>query len=44
MTLVFPLIIIVLMLCAAGVYFCAGDWRHGAFWLCAAAINLTTIV
>ena len=41
-TWLFPLLLIVLDLAAAAVWFAAGDWRKGVYWLAAAV--LTTVV
>lgn len=36
---IFPTILIVLSLCAAGGYVFDGDWRKVGYWLSAAALN-----
>jgi len=41
-TQIFPSILIGLQLCASGVYFLAGNWRMGCYWLFAA--GLTAVV
>lgn len=33
--------LIVLDVCAAGVYVAHGDWRHGIYWLAAATLTAT---
>ena len=37
--LIFPLILILLDLCAAAVYGFSGDWRKVIYWLAAAVFN-----
>ena len=39
-TKIFPIIIIVLSICAGGVYIFKGDIKHGLFWLFAAGVNV----
>jgi hypothetical protein len=39
---IFPLILIILDLCAAGVWATHGDWRKVVYWVAAAV--LTTVV
>lgn len=43
-THLFPLILIGLDVCAAGVYIMEGDWRHAGYWLSAASISLFAII
>lgn len=35
----FPVLLMVLNVCAAAVYFSGGEWKRGGYWLCAAGIN-----
>lgn len=37
---VFPMVLIVLDLCAAGVYCWQGDVRHAVYWLAAGVLTL----
>ena len=36
-----PALLIVLDLCAAGVYACNGDWRRGVYWIAAGVLTAT---
>jgi len=38
---IFPIVLIVLDVCAAGVYACIGDVRHAVYWLSAAVLTAT---
>lgn len=37
---IFPLILIILDLCAALVYFLLKDWKKGVYWIAAAVLTL----
>lgn len=37
----FPTILIILDVCAAGVYFFHGDWRRVIYWVAAAILTAT---
>jgi len=39
--LIFPTILIVCDLCAAAVYFCCKDVKHGIYWVAAAVLTMT---
>ena len=39
--LLFPAVLIVLDLCAAGVYLCQGDARRAIYWTAAAVLTAT---
>lgn len=43
MTLFFPIILILLDICAAVVYLLSGDIRHGAYWLAAAILSICVV-
>jgi len=36
---IFPTILIILDLCASGVYFVGGDWKRGIYWIAAAVLT-----
>lgn len=36
---ILPLVLIVIDVCAAGVYMCHGDWRKVIYWLAAAILT-----
>lgn len=40
-TRMFPLALIALDVCAAGVYAFHGDWKHMIYWLAAATLTAT---
>lgn len=35
----FPCVLIILDLCAAGVYGCHADWKHTIYWIAAATLT-----
>ena len=37
----FPTLLIILDLCAAGVYLASGDWRRFTYWVAAAVLTAT---
>jgi hypothetical protein len=37
----FPTILIILDVCAAGMYVSSGDWRHIIYWIAAAVLTFT---
>gem|GEM_PF-218162 len=41
MTKVFPTLLIILDICAAGVYFYANDYRRAVYWFAAAVLTTT---
>jgi len=41
---VFPFILVGEMVLASLPYWLQGDWRHGSYWLCAAAINFVVTI
>jgi len=41
MTKLFPIILIILDLCAAGVYLWNGDYKHTMYWIAAAVLTIT---
>lgn len=41
MALFFPIAQILFSICAAIVYFFAGDWKHATYWLAAAVLTTT---
>lgn len=44
MKILFPIILIILDVCAALVYGHAGDWRHCTYWLAAGVLTLCVTV
>jgi len=44
MTKLFPIILMVLDLCASLVYFSCGDVRRGIYWIAAATLTLTITI
>lgn len=44
MTLIFPITLIILDVCAAAVYAYTGDWRHCIYWLAAAILTMCVTI
>ena len=44
MTKTFPIILIILDVCASIVYFTNLDWRRGVYWLAAAVLTLMVTI
>jgi len=42
--LLFPIVLIVLSVCAAGVYLWYGDIKHAVYWLAAAVLQTSVTV
>jgi len=42
-TKLFPTILIILDILAAGVYCFEGDWRHAIYWFAAAVLSVTVV-
>lgn len=40
----FPIILMILDVCASIVYFCNGDIKRGIYWLCAFGLTLTITI
>lgn len=44
MTKLFPIILIILDICAGSVYAYNGDWRRFVYWIAAAVLTLTVTI